>query len=146
MHHTNRLQQLRAGNSPLAPFVLHRKCMRMCKPTHEDAVVQGLLRMTKDYYREPVKVVRLWVHECERVLADRMINDTDMTKFNEFRVTVTKKYFDDVNQVNKGSLHSLAVLSLCGAQPCLRSHFAASMQHSATSLTSLRTMQVTDCS
>ncbi|DBB00312.1 TPA: Dynein beta chain, flagellar outer arm [Trebouxia sp. C0004] len=61
-------------------------------------ITQGLLRMTKDYYKEPVKVVRLWVHECERVLADRMINDTDMTKFNEFRVTVTKKYFDDVNQ------------------------------------------------
>lgn len=57
--------------------------------------------MNKDYFREPVKVVRLWVHECERVLADRMINDTDMTKFNEFRVTVTKKYFDEVNQVNK---------------------------------------------
>lgn len=56
--------------------------------------------MTKDYYKEPVKVVRLWVHECERVLADRMINDTDMTKFTEFRVTVTKKYFDDVNQVS----------------------------------------------
>ena len=62
--------------------------------------VQGLLRMSKDYFKEPVKVVRLWVHECERVLADRMINDTDMTKFNEFRVTVTKKYFDDVNQVS----------------------------------------------
>ena len=62
--------------------------------------MQGLLRMTKDYYKEPLKVVRLWVHECERVLADRMINDTDMTKFNEFRVTVTKKYFDDVNQAS----------------------------------------------
>lgn len=59
--------------------------------------------MTKDYYKEPVKVVRLWVHECERVLADRMINDTDMTKFNEFRVNVTKKHFDDVNQVLLGS-------------------------------------------
>jgi len=78
----------------------------VCKSMYEGAVAQGLLRMTKDYYREPVKVVRLWVHECERVLADRMINDTDMTKFNEFRVTVTKKYFDDVNQVNKGSLHA----------------------------------------
>ena len=62
--------------------------------------IQGLLRMSKDYFKEPVKVVRLWVHECERVLADRMINDTDMTKFSEFRVTVTKKYFDDVNQVS----------------------------------------------
>ena len=65
-----------------------------------DHPMQGLLRMHKDYFKEPVKVVRLWVHECERVLADRMINDTDMTKFNEFRVTVTKKHFDDVNQVS----------------------------------------------
>lgn len=64
------------------------------------SVVQGLLRMSKDYFKEPVKVVRLWVHECERVLADRMINDTDMTKFQDFRVTVTKKYFDEVNQVS----------------------------------------------
>lgn len=90
----------------------------MCKSTYENSVVQGLLRMTKDYYKEPVKVVRLWVHECERVLADRMINDTDMTKFNEFRVTVTKKYFDDVNQVNKGSLYSFAAQSFCVVQPC----------------------------
>lgn len=70
--------------------------------------------MSKDYYKEPVKVVRLWVHECERVLADRMINDTDMTKFNEFRVNVTKKHFDDVNQVMCCSLLSKAVQpSIC---------------------------------
>lgn len=82
------------------------------------AIMQGLLRMTKDYYKEPVKVVRLWVHECERVLADRMINDTDMTKFNEFRVTVTKKYFDEVNQASKSNctnteLVHIAVDCLC---------------------------------
>ena len=64
-------------------------------------MLQGLLRMTKDYFKEPVKVVRLWVHECERVLADRMINDTDMAKFNDFRVTVTKKHFDEVNQASQ---------------------------------------------
>lgn len=70
--------------------------------------------MNKDYFREPIKVVRLWVHECERVLADRMINDTDMTKFNEFRITVTKKYFDDVNQVTQ--LWQLSVLEILERQ------------------------------
>lgn len=70
--------------------------------------------MTKDYYKEPVKVVRLWVHECERVLADRMINDTDMTKFNEFRVNVTKKHFDDVNQVSSEA-HGKPYISLPAA-------------------------------
>ncbi|KAK9808985.1 hypothetical protein WJX72_007373 [[Myrmecia] bisecta] len=61
-------------------------------------ITQGLCRMTKEYFKEPAKVVRLWVHECERVLMDRMVSDTDMVKFNEFRVNVTKKYFDEVNQ------------------------------------------------
>ncbi len=38
---------------------------------------------------------RLWVHECERVFRDRMVNEADMQKFDEFRFAVTKKYFDD---------------------------------------------------
>ena len=38
---------------------------------------------------------RLWVHECERVFRDRMVNETDMNKFDEFRYGVTKKFFDD---------------------------------------------------
>ena len=55
--------------------------------------------MTKEYFKEPVKVVRLWVHECERVLMDRMVSDTDMLKFGDFRINITKKHFDDVPQV-----------------------------------------------
>ncbi|PNW78281.1 hypothetical protein CHLRE_09g403800v5 [Chlamydomonas reinhardtii] len=58
-------------------------------------ITQGLTRAIKEYYREPVKVARLWVHECERVFRDRMINEADMAKFDEFRVAVTKKFFDD---------------------------------------------------
>lgn len=53
--------------------------------------IQGLCRMIKEYYREPIKAARLWVHECERVFRDRMINDADMVKFDEFRVACTKK-------------------------------------------------------
>lgn len=64
-------------------------------------MLQGLCRMTKEYYREPVKVVRLWVHECERVLMDRMVNDTDMLKFGDFRLNTTKKHFDDIPLVSK---------------------------------------------
>ncbi|KAK9866454.1 hypothetical protein WJX84_011662 [Apatococcus fuscideae] len=61
-------------------------------------ITQGLCRMTKEYFKEPVKVVRLWVHECERVLMDRMVNDTDMLKFGDFRINTTKKHFDDIPQ------------------------------------------------
>jgi hypothetical protein len=42
------------------------------------------------------QAARLWVHECERVFRDRMVNDTDMAKFDEFRAAVTKKYFEDL--------------------------------------------------
>jgi hypothetical protein len=43
-----------------------------------------------------LQAARLWVHECERVFRDRMVNDTDMAKFDEFRAAVTKKYFEDL--------------------------------------------------
>eukprot|EP00201_Polytomella_parva_P017476 CAMPEP_0175071536 /NCGR_PEP_ID=MMETSP0052_2-20121109/19298_1 /TAXON_ID=51329 ORGANISM="Polytomella parva, Strain SAG 63-3" /NCGR_SAMPLE_ID=MMETSP0052_2 /ASSEMBLY_ACC=CAM_ASM_000194 /LENGTH=4543 /DNA_ID=CAMNT_0016338719 /DNA_START=12 /DNA_END=13643 /DNA_ORIENTATION=- len=58
-------------------------------------LAQGLCRMLKEYYRDPLKVARLWVHESERVFRDRMINEADLTKFDEFRAVVAKKYFDD---------------------------------------------------
>ena len=48
-------------------------------------VVQGITRSAKQYYKDPLKVVRLWVHENERVFKDRLINETDLGKFDEFR-------------------------------------------------------------
>lgn len=46
-----------------------------------------------------MQVVRLWVHECERVFSDRLINNFDMNKFNEYRINITKKFFDNIPQV-----------------------------------------------
>lgn len=62
----------------------------------------------------PLQVVRLWVHECQRVFGDRLVNDMDMAKFNEFRVNVTKKFFDDMPLVgwvrsNEGSREGAAL-------------------------------------
>ncbi|KAF6251999.1 flagellar outer dynein arm heavy chain beta [Scenedesmus sp. NREL 46B-D3] len=51
-------------------------------------IVGGMCRMTKEVYKQPV--------QCERVFRDRMVNDTDMAKFDEFRAAVTKKYFEDL--------------------------------------------------
>ena len=39
--------------------------------------------------------MRLWIHECERVFSDRMTLISDIEKFDNMRVTVTKKYFED---------------------------------------------------
>lgn len=42
------------------------------------------------------QVVRLWVHECERVLRDRLITDADVLKFEEFKELTVRKHFADV--------------------------------------------------
>lgn len=47
-----------------------------------------------------LQLARLWVHECERVFRDRMVNEADMQKFDEFRFAVTKKYFDDCGGIS----------------------------------------------
>mmetsp|Transcript_25005 Transcript_25005/g.85566 ORF Transcript_25005/g.85566 Transcript_25005/m.85566 type:complete len:4525 (+) Transcript_25005:136-13710(+) len=60
-------------------------------------VTQGICRTLADYYTNPVNVVRLWIHEVERVFQDRMVNETDVTKFAEMRETVTRKYFEDAD-------------------------------------------------
>ncbi|XP_065644391.1 dynein axonemal heavy chain 2 isoform X2 [Hydra vulgaris] len=44
-------------------------------------VFQGLLRANKNYHDTKSSITRLWVHECFRVFADRLINDTDQDSF-----------------------------------------------------------------
>lgn len=43
-----------------------------------------------------LQAARLWIHEVERVFRDRMVSDTDMAKFDEFKTGITKKYFEDL--------------------------------------------------
>lgn len=40
--------------------------------------------------------MRLWVHECERALADRMASEADSARFAELRVAAVRKHFDDL--------------------------------------------------
>ena len=56
--------------------------------------------MTKAEFKEPLPVVRLWVHECERVLSDRLVSDNDLAKFSEMRVDVIKKHFGNMPLVS----------------------------------------------
>ncbi len=61
---------------------------------------QGLCKMVAEEYKERRSVVRLWVHECERVLCDRLVSDSDIAKFNDFRVSTARKHFDFTLQVS----------------------------------------------
>lgn len=59
-------------------------------------ITQGLCRMTKEVFKHPLQTVRLWVHESERVLRDRLVSEADMAKFQEFRDAVIRKHFSDL--------------------------------------------------
>ena len=54
---------------------------------------QGLCRMTSAEFKDPLQAVRLLMHECERVLSDRLVSDTDLAKFSALSVDVTRKHF-----------------------------------------------------
>ena len=66
--------------------------------------------MASEVYKEPAQVIRLWVHECERVLADRMISQADLSKFMDMRLKATRKYFPEVPEVNLLSTEALHCL------------------------------------
>lgn len=57
--------------------------------------LQGLLRMTKDLFKTTLKVVRVWVHECERVFRDRLVNETDLDKYDEMVTACLKNWFKE---------------------------------------------------
>jgi dynein heavy chain len=62
-------------------------------------ITQGLCRSVPEYCQSALTLCRLWVHECERVFSDRMIETKDSNEFNDIRQTLTKKYFPDVDMV-----------------------------------------------
>ena len=61
--------------------------------------------MVPEQFLEKTTAIRLWVHECERVLSDRLISDTDIALFTDYRFNVTRKFFEDTPQV--GSAYHL---------------------------------------
>ena len=58
-------------------------------------ITQGICRTLPEFYSNAGDLVRLWIHECERVFSDRMTLIADIEKFDNMRVAVTKKYFED---------------------------------------------------
>lgn len=76
---------------------------------------QGLCRMVPEQFGERTTAIRLWVHECERVLCDRLISEKDIALFNDFRVNVTRKFFEDTPQVGPGR-HEITLFEV----PCVR--------------------------
>uniref|UniRef100_A0A5K3F002 AAA domain-containing protein n=1 Tax=Mesocestoides corti TaxID=53468 RepID=A0A5K3F002_MESCO len=57
-------------------------------------IYQGLLRANKAIIDTRNAMLRLWIHECFRVFADRLINTQDVTQFIELLEEKLAQYFD----------------------------------------------------
>lgn len=51
--------------------------------------------MAKEQFKAPLKVARLWVHECERVFRDRLVNEHDLAKYDEMLGAALKTWFKE---------------------------------------------------
>ena len=59
-------------------------------------VFQGICAAKSDYYIKQPSVVRLWLHECYRVYGDRLVNQTDIERFDGELKQTCKQCFADV--------------------------------------------------
>ena len=48
---------------------------------HITGVFQGVLMSTVEKFKDPEKVAKLWIHECERVYGDRLVSVKDLNTF-----------------------------------------------------------------
>jgi dynein heavy chain len=74
--------------------------LNTCLPLHHsqdaDPLVlgQGLLFSTAEILKVPLDLVRLWLHEAERVYGDKMVDKKDQETLHRVTVASTKKFFD----------------------------------------------------
>ncbi|KAL7754360.1 hypothetical protein RI367_000341 [Sorochytrium milnesiophthora] len=81
-------------------------------------IFQGVLFAQKEVLKEPVDLVRLWLHETTRVYGDKMIEVADMQQLQAIQRETIKKTFDDVDQ------------NAIFAEPIIYTHFAGGMGES----------------
>lgn len=55
---------------------------------------QGLLFSTTEILKIPLDLVRLWLHEAERVYGDKMVDEKDQETLRRVTMASTKKFFD----------------------------------------------------
>lgn len=60
---------------------------------HLANVFQGLLMSTPEAFNSATKWGKLWLHESERVYADRLVTLADLEVYNKAATAIAKKYF-----------------------------------------------------
>lgn len=64
---------------------------------HLTNVFQGLLQAKQDAIKEPDNLIRLWVHECDRIFGDRLVNVKDLASYRALAAECCSKSFSKFN-------------------------------------------------
>jgi dynein heavy chain len=64
---------------------------------HLTNVFQGLLNAKVEAITEPEKLVKLWVHEAERIYGDRLVSHANLAKYRELAGEICSKSFPKYN-------------------------------------------------
>ncbi|KAM6049902.1 dynein axonemal heavy chain 17 [Theristicus caerulescens] len=78
-------------------------------------IFQGLLFSTPECLKSPVDLVRLWLHEAERVYGDKLVDEKDQKGFGKMLEDTCRKFFDELGE------------DLVFAKPNIYCHFAQGM-------------------
>jgi len=64
---------------------------------HISNIFQGLLLSSAEKYQDPVKLITLWIHECERTYGDRLVSYEHLKIYKEQIYENIKKTFTKFN-------------------------------------------------
>ncbi|XP_061866833.1 dynein axonemal heavy chain 17 isoform X5 [Colius striatus] len=79
------------------------------------SIFQGLLFSTPECLKSPMDLVRLWLHEAERVYGDKLVDEKDQKSFGKMLADTCRKFFDDLSK------------DVVFAKPNIYCHFAQGM-------------------
>lgn len=94
-----------AENVVAASIAVHHKASQLYLPTAVkfhyifnlrdiSNVFQGMLFSTMDCLNQPIDLVRLWLHESQRVYGDKLTEEKDIDAFFKIQLDAFKKNFD----------------------------------------------------
>ena len=64
-------------------------------------MMQGILFTLPDAVKTPIDLVRLWIHEANRVYRDKLVDEEDMATFDKVIKDVVKKQFEVTMKMSK---------------------------------------------
>ncbi|XP_074967279.1 dynein axonemal heavy chain 9-like [Phalacrocorax aristotelis] len=61
-------------------------------------IFQGLLFSTPECVKQPQDLVKLYLHESNRVYRDKMVEEKDYSTFDKIQLEMVKKFYDDIEE------------------------------------------------